>query len=70
VTENISQASNNFRFSASVAAFAQKLRGGKYLHDFNYNDILQLARQSKGDDTFGYRSEFIQLIALAQQLDS
>ena len=70
VTDNISQASNNFRFSASVAAFAQQLRGGKYLHDFNYNDILQLARQSKGDDTFGYRSEFIQLIALAQQLGS
>ncbi|RDH81714.1 MAG: hypothetical protein DIZ80_15390 [endosymbiont of Galathealinum brachiosum] len=70
VIKNISQASNNFKFSASVAAFAQQLRGGKYLRDFDYNDILELAKKSKGDDSFGYRGEFLQLVALAKSLDT
>jgi len=69
VIKNIGQASNNFRFSASVAAYAQQLRGGKYLRDFGYNDILKLAKNSKGDDSFGYRGEFIQLVSLAKSLD-
>jgi len=70
VITNMQQASNNFKFSASVAAFAQQLRGGKYLQKFSYNDILELAKKSKGDDAYGYRGEFIQLVALAQSLDS
>ena len=69
VITNMKQASNNFNFSASVAAFAQQLRGGKYLQNFSYNDILALAKKSKGDDSYGYRGEFIQLVALAQSLD-
>jgi len=70
VITNMQQASNNFKFSASVAAFAQQLRGGKYLQNFSYNDILELAKKSKGDDAYGYRGEFIQLVALAQSLGS
>ncbi|MCW8935959.1 MAG: VWA domain-containing protein [Gammaproteobacteria bacterium] len=70
IITNMQQASNNFKFSASVAAFAQQLRGGKYLQNFSYNDILELARKSKGDDVYGYRGEFIQLVTLAQSLDS
>jgi len=70
VITDMKNASNNFKFSASVAAFAQQLRGGKYLQNFSYNDILELAKKSKGDDDYGYRGEFIQLVALAQSLDS
>lgn len=70
VITNMQQASNNFKFSASVAAFAQQLRGAKHLQNFSYNDILELAKKSKGDDAYGYRGEFIQLVALAQSLDS
>ena len=62
--------SNNFKFSAAVAAFGQKLRGGNYLvDDFNYQDILTLARQGKGHDKNGYRGEFIQLVNLASSLE-
>lgn len=69
VLKDLSQASKNFSFSAAVAAFAQQLRGGKHLQKFNYDDILELARKSKGDDSSGYRGEFIQLVSLAQSLD-
>ncbi len=60
---------DSFNFAASVAAFGQKLRGGKYLEDFSYEDIAQLARQSRGNDPHGYRSEFMQLVNLANTLD-
>jgi Ca-activated chloride channel family protein len=60
---------DSFNFAASVAAFGQKLRGGKYLEDFSYDDIAQLARTSRGNDPHGYRSEFMQLVNLANTLD-
>jgi len=68
IIKNLAHSSNNFKFSASVAAFAQQLRGGKYLHEFSYNDILVLAKKSQGKDEFGYRGEFIQLVSLAKAL--
>ena len=54
--------------AAAVAAFGQQLRGGKYINQFSYADILSLAQNSRGKDSFGYRSEFIQLVKLAQSL--
>ena len=53
-------------FAAAVAGFGQLLRGGRHTGDFTYDDVADLARKSKGDDEFGYRSEFIQLVRLAK----
>ena len=61
--------SESFNFAAAVAAFGQKLRGGTYLETFSYDDIENLARQSRGNDSHGYRSEFMQLVSLANTLD-
>ena len=61
--------SDSFNFAASVAAYGQKLRGGKYLENFGYDDIESLARHSRGNDPHGYRSEFMQLVKLAGTLD-
>jgi Ca-activated chloride channel family protein len=60
---------DSFNFAAAVAAFGQKLRGGTYLENFDYDDIENLARQSRGNDANGYRSEFMQLVSLAKTLD-
>jgi Ca-activated chloride channel family protein len=64
-----SRGSTAFNFAAAVAAFGQKLRGGRYLGSFGYAEIAELARRSRGDDPHGYRSEFVQLVHLAQTLD-
>ncbi len=61
--------SDNYRFSAAVAGFAQLLRQSKYLDDFSYDDVTELATTAKGQDRFGYRSEFVQLVELANSLD-
>ncbi len=61
-----SSANNDVRFSAAVAGFGQLLKGGKYIGDVNYDEIITLAQESKGVDEFGYRAEFIQLVRLAK----
>ena len=54
------------RWASAVAAFGQILKGGKYTGDFTYDDVIEIARASKGDDEFGYRAEFINLVRLAR----
>ena len=68
--QSLASTSNSFRFSAAVAGFGQILRGGKYLDGFGYEDVLALARKSRGDDPFGYRGEFLKLVALAGSLST
>ena len=54
------------KFSVAVAGFAQLLRGGQFMEDFSYDDVIKLAQESKGEDEFGYRNEFIQLVRKAK----
>ena len=58
------------RFAASVAGFGQLLRGGRYTGDFDYDDVIALAQANKGDDEFGYRGEFVNLVRLAKSAAS
>jgi Ca-activated chloride channel homolog len=53
----------------AVAAFGQLLRGGKYTGDFGYDEVAKLARDTRGQDSFGYRGEFLTLVNLAKSLD-
>ena len=62
------KASDDLRFAAAVAAFSQQLKDGRYTGDFNLKDTEALARGARGDDPFGLRSEFVQLVELAQSL--
>ncbi|WP_434579383.1 VWA domain-containing protein [Pseudomonas sp. Z5-35] len=61
--------SDDLRFSAAVAAFAQQLKGdGRYTGTMSLKDTAQLARSARGEDPFGLRAEFVQLVELAQSL--
>lgn len=62
------KASPDLRFAASVAAFGQLLRGGKYLGGFGYEDVEALAKGALAQDGEGYRREFVSLVKLAQSL--
>ncbi|MEQ1867439.1 MAG: YfbK domain-containing protein, partial [Micropepsaceae bacterium] len=55
---------------AAVAGFGQLLRNDPYMKNFGYKDVAELANGAKGRDPFGYRSEFVQLVKLAQALPS
>jgi len=64
--ERIEQASLDVRFAMAVAGFGQLLRGSPYTEKFDYDQVIELAREARGEDRFGYRSEFLQLVRLAQ----
>jgi Ca-activated chloride channel homolog len=61
-------APDDARFAAAVAAFGQKVKGSDYV-DMSWQEILDLARGARGDDTAGYRTEFVQLIGLASDIE-
>ena len=54
--------SENFRWSAAVAALGMLLRDSDYIKNFTYDDVLALAQNSKGEDKEGYRIEFINMV--------
>ena len=54
------------QFSSAVAGFAQLLRGGQYTGSLSYEDVIREALASRGDDPYGYRNEFVQLVRKAQ----
>jgi len=54
------------QFSTAVAGFGQLLRGGAFTGSLGYEDIIKQAQASKGDDPFGYRTEFVQLVRKAK----
>jgi Ca-activated chloride channel family protein len=60
------QAPNEARFATSVAAYGELLRGGRYIGTFTHDDVLRIASAARGDDPFGYRSEFLQLVRAAK----
>ena len=55
-------------FAAAIAGFGQLLRGSDYLGDWSYADAIALANDNRGADDFGYRTEAVQMMRLAQSL--
>jgi len=64
----LNKASDNFRFSAAVAGFGMILRDSKFRNELSLKDILVLARNARGKDEEGYRSEFINMVETAALL--
>ena len=54
------------QFSLAVAGFAQLLKDPKYMNNWAFDEALELALANRGDDAYGYRAEFVQLIRKAQ----
>jgi len=59
-------ADSEARFATAVAAFGQRLRQGAHLGAVDFDAILEMAEAARGNDPFGYRAEFMQLVRLAK----
>lgn len=68
VRTNWKSTSNDFRFAAAVAYFAQTLRGSSEFTDPELEQVLELATGAIGLDRLGERREFIDLVRSAQAL--
>ncbi|MEN1940909.1 VWA domain-containing protein [Luteimonas sp. MJ246] len=56
------QAGPTLRFAATVAAFADALRGGHDLDGWDWDAISASARENRGADRWGLRAEFAELV--------
>jgi len=66
--QKIDSASENFRFSATVAGFGMLLRDSEFKGNFSYKDVIRNAKAARGQDEEGYRAEFIRLAEQAEML--
>ena len=61
----LDQAKDDVRFAVAVAAFGQLLKSDPWIGKFTKEDVIKLALQTKGQDPYGLRAEFINLVRLA-----
>ena len=68
VNQKLTNTSYNFRFSAAVASLGLRLRNSDILGDYSYDEIYELAKNGRGKDEYGYRSEFLRLVNIVKSL--
>lgn len=61
---------DDFRFAVAVAGFAQLMKDSKFTQGLDYQWIVDTANSARGQDDFGYRSEFVKLVRSAEALES
>jgi Ca-activated chloride channel family protein len=64
----LDQASSDFRFAASVAAFGMMLRDSQWKGNASYSMIQGLAATATTPDRGGYRAEFREMVAQAERV--
>ncbi len=69
VADRVSQPSVDLRWAAAVAGFGMILRDSEYCGGFSVQDVLALARSAQGEDTEGYRQDFLRLVEATQVLE-
>jgi len=70
IYSSLENAPRDARFAASVAAFGQKLAQAPYVSGLSYKQIRKIAQSNKGQDPYGYRSEFVQLVRAVEKASS
>jgi Ca-activated chloride channel family protein len=62
------EASRDFRFASTVAAFGMLLRDSQYKGSATYDEVSQIARDAVGPNPQGVRGEFVQMVEAARGL--
>lgn len=60
--------SETFNFASAVVEWSMILQDSEHKADANINNLLERARANRGEDTFGHRAEFVQLVDLSRLL--
>ncbi len=60
----MTETSDDFKFAASVAQLGMILNDSEYKGTSTLDSVIDLARQGRGEDKYGLRSEFVQLVDL------
>lgn len=65
---NLASASENYRFSAAVAAWGMLLRNSEHKGNATYEMVYELGKNARGADGFGYRKEFLELVKSSERI--
>lgn len=60
--------SDDFRWAAAVAEFGMLLRHSRHAGEASFDSVLDTARGAIGEDSQGYRAEFLDLVRRAKEL--
>ncbi|WP_202617303.1 vWA domain-containing protein [Roseimaritima sediminicola] len=63
-----SETDTDFQFAAAVAGFGMLLRDSRYAGDWTLDAIEEVAQSALGDDPWGFRQEFVEMVAAAASL--
>ena len=64
------QTNADFQFVSAVASFGMLLRGSEHRGDATYASVWEIASSALGDDSHGYRREFLGLVRRAATMDN
>jgi Ca-activated chloride channel family protein len=64
------ETSETFDFASAVVEFGLLLRDSAYKYEANFDQIISRANANLGDDEYGYRDEFVELVEIAERLMS
>ena len=57
---------DDLRLANAVAGFSQLLKVSKFVGNLTYDQVIEIANAARGQDEFGYRTEFVNLVRLAK----
>lgn len=63
------KADKSTQFAMTVTQFGLLLKDSQYKHKVSYKNVIELAKLSKGKDTKGLRTEFINLVITSKAID-
>jgi len=66
--KNFAAADADFKFAAAVAGFGMLLRDSEHGGNLTLDAVRELAGEGLGEDTHGYRREFLELVEKTRQL--
>jgi Ca-activated chloride channel family protein len=66
--KSFGSASDDFRFAASVASFGMLLRDSAHKGNATFAQVIENANNAKGKDSYGYRTELIDMVRTAKSL--
>lgn len=64
------QADKDLKFAAAVASFGMLLRDSPHRGNSSFDSVLEIAQTARGQDDWGFRAEFCQMVRAAKQLKS
>ncbi|WP_420859920.1 vWA domain-containing protein [Marivivens marinus] len=70
ILPDMGSAGTEAQFAAAIAGFGQLLRGDTALGDWGWAEAIALANANRGADPYGYRTEAVQLMRLAESLSA